>query len=44
MGLVDHGRGSTGEPVAGLLQPGNAASNTAADHVNATRIALAQLP
>ncbi len=44
MGFVDHGPGSTGEPVAALLRPGNAGSNTAADHVTATRLALAQLP
>jgi hypothetical protein len=28
----------------GLLRPGNAGSNTAADHVEATKLALAQLP
>jgi hypothetical protein len=38
MGFVDHGRGGTGEPVAALLRPGNAGSNTAADHITATRI------
>ena len=27
-----------------VLRPGNAGSNTAADHVEATRLALAQLP
>ncbi|CAL9337713.1 hypothetical protein SUDANB15_00197 [Streptomyces sp. enrichment culture] len=37
-GFVDHGHGGSGEPVAGLLRPGNAGSNTAA------RLALAQLP
>lgn len=31
MGFVDHGPGGTGEPVAALLRPGNAGSNTAAD-------------
>ena len=35
--FVDHGRGGSGEPVAGLLRPGNAGSNTAADHIEATR-------
>ncbi|XCW00335.1 transposase [Streptomyces sp. HUAS MG47] len=30
MGFVDHGSGGTGEPVAVLLRPGNAGSNTAA--------------
>lgn len=44
MGFVDHGRGGTGEPVAAPLRPGNAGSNTAADHVTATQLALAQLP
>ncbi|WP_438453266.1 IS1380 family transposase [Streptomyces asiaticus] len=44
MGFVDHGPGGTGEPVAALLRPGNAGSNTAADHITATRLALAQLP
>ncbi|GII42393.1 hypothetical protein Pph01_73960 [Planotetraspora phitsanulokensis] len=42
MGFVDHGPGGTGEPVAALLRSGNAGSNTAADHITATR--LAQLP
>ncbi|WP_406739693.1 IS1380 family transposase [Streptomyces atratus] len=44
MGFVDHGSGGTGEPVAALLRPGNAGSNTAADHITATGLALAQLP
>lgn len=44
MGFVDHGPGGTGEPVASLLRAGNAGSNTAADHIEATRLALAQLP
>ncbi|MEU1459382.1 IS1380 family transposase [Streptomyces sp. NPDC005727] len=44
MGFVDHGPGGTGEPVAALLRPGNAGSNTAADHITATQLALAQLP
>lgn len=44
MGFVDHGRGGTGEPVAALLRPGNAGSNTAADHITTTQLALAQLP
>lgn len=44
MGFVDHGPGGIGEPVAALLRPGNAGSNTAADHITATRLALAQLP
>ncbi|MFJ6216127.1 IS1380 family transposase [Streptomyces sp. NPDC092296] len=44
MGFVDHGPGGTGEAVAALLRPGNAGSNTAADHISAARLALAQLP
>lgn len=44
MGFVDHGPGGTGEPVAALLRPGNAGSNTATDHITAVRLALAQLP
>jgi hypothetical protein len=42
--LVDHGQGGTGEPVAALLRPGNAGSNTAADHITTAQLALAQLP
>jgi hypothetical protein len=34
----------TGEALAGLLRPGNAGSNTAADHIEVTDLALAQLP
>jgi hypothetical protein len=33
LGFVDHGAGGGGEPVAELLRPGRAGSNTAADHV-----------
>jgi hypothetical protein len=44
MGFVDHGHGGSGEPVVGLLRPGNAGSNTAADHITAAKLALAQLP
>ena len=35
---------ATGEALAGLLRPGNAASNTTADHVEVLEEALAQLP
>src|SRR5215468_7928254 len=42
--LADHGEGGNGEPLAIVLRPGNAGSNTAADHVEAARLALAQLP
>jgi hypothetical protein len=34
----------TGEPLAGILRPGNAGSGTAADHVTVLDAALAQLP
>lgn len=33
MGFADHGSGGSEERVAGLLRPGNAGSNTAADHI-----------
>ena len=42
--FVDHGGEGTGEPVAMLLRPGNAGSNTAADHITVVKQALAQLP
>ncbi|WP_377271683.1 IS1380 family transposase [Peterkaempfera sp. SMS 1(5)a] len=42
--FVDHGAAGGGEPVAGLLRPGKAGSNTATDYIQATRLALAQLP
>ena len=35
---------ATGEALAGILRPGNAGSNTAADHVELLAMALAQLP
>jgi hypothetical protein len=35
---------NTGEALAGLLRPGNAGSNTAADHIAVTDLALAQIP
>jgi hypothetical protein len=35
---------ATGEALAGILRPGNAASNTTADHVDLLGMALAQLP
>jgi hypothetical protein len=34
----------TGEALAGILRPGNAGSNTAADHIEVVDLALAQLP
>ncbi len=42
--FVDHDPGGTGEPVVALLRPGNAGSNTAADHITTARLALTQLP
>jgi hypothetical protein len=42
--FADHGPEGSGEPLAIMLRPGNAGSNTAADHIAATRLALAQLP
>ncbi len=42
--FADHGAAGTGEPLAMLLRPGNAGSNTAADHITVTRDALRQLP
>jgi hypothetical protein len=41
--FADHGPDGSGEPLAIVLRPGNAGSNTAADHIEATRLALAQL-
>jgi Transposase DDE domain group 1 len=42
--FADHGPAGAGEPLAIVLRPGNAGSNTAADHIEAARLALAQLP
>lgn len=42
--FVDHGSEGTGEPLAVLLRPGNAGSNTAADHLVVIQQALRQLP
>jgi hypothetical protein len=41
---ADHGADGNGEPMALVLRAGNAGSNTAADHIEATRLAIAQLP
>jgi hypothetical protein len=41
---ADHGETGNGEPLAIVLRPGNAGSNTAADHIEAARLAVAQLP
>jgi len=42
--FADHGLGGAGEPLAIKLRPGNAGSNTTADHIEVARLALAQLP
>jgi hypothetical protein len=42
--FADHGPDGGGEPLAIMLRAGNAGSNTAADHIEATRLAIAQLP
>ena len=42
--FADHGPDGGGEPLAIMLRPGNAGSNTAADHIQVTRLGLAQLP
>lgn len=42
--FVDHGQEGTGEPLAILLRPGNAGSNTATDHITVLRQAFKQLP
>ena len=42
--FADHGTEGTGEPLAMLLRPGNAGSNTAADHITVLRDAFKQVP
>ncbi|MCA2230498.1 IS1380 family transposase [Nonomuraea aurantiaca] len=42
--FIDHGHNGTGEAATLLLRNGNAGSNTAADHITAGRLALAQIP
>ena len=42
--FADHGAGAGGEALAILLRAGNAGSNTATEHIEVTRLALAQLP
>lgn len=44
LAYLDHGRVGTGQHLGGLLRPGNAGANTAADHIEVTRLALDQLP
>jgi Transposase DDE domain group 1 len=43
LAYLDRGDG-TGEALAGILRPGNAGSNTTADHIEVIDLALAQLP
>ena len=43
LAFADHGDGGTGAPLAAVLRPGNAGSNTASDHVAVLDLALAQL-
>ena len=42
--FADHGPSGNGEPLAIVLRAGNAGPDTAADHIEAARLALAQLP
>jgi Transposase DDE domain group 1 len=42
--FADHGAAAGGEALGIMLRPGNAGSNTAAEHIEVTRLALAQLP
>jgi hypothetical protein len=42
--FADHGAGAAGEALNILLRPGNAGSNTAAEHIEVAQLALAQLP
>jgi hypothetical protein len=42
--FADHGAGAGGEALAILRRPGNAGSNTAGEHIEVARLALAQLP
>jgi hypothetical protein len=42
--FADHGASGNREPLAIVLRAGSAGSNTASDHIEAARPALAQLP
>lgn len=44
LAFVDHGAGGTGEPLAGMLRPGRANANDAADQIAVLDAALVQLP
>ena len=41
---ADHGADGNGEPLAIMLRAGNAGPDTAAGHIEAAGLALAQLP
>ncbi len=41
---ADHGEAGNGEPLALVLRPGNAGSDTAADHIETAGLAIGQLP
>jgi Transposase DDE domain group 1 len=42
--FADHGAGGSGEALGIMLRPGNAGSNTASEHIEVARLALAQIP
>jgi len=44
LAFLDHGAGGSGEPLVGLLRPGKASANDAADQIEVLDAALAQLP
>jgi len=44
LAFLDHGEGGTGECLAGLLRPGKANANNAADHITVLTAALEQMP
>jgi hypothetical protein len=44
LAFCDHGEAGRGETLAGLLRPGSAGANSAADHIAVLDAALAQLP
>lgn len=44
LAFCDHGEAGSGETLTGLLRPGSAGSNNAADHISVLDAALAQLP
>ncbi|MBU8821183.1 transposase, partial [Mycolicibacterium goodii] len=44
LAFADHGAAGSGEALAGLLRPGSAGANNAADHITVLDAALAQLP